>query len=899
VATWTVSPRLLLVVLLAAGCSSSNTTADDHRAAEHQPNDRVDSTRDTAGSVHPADGSARAEDASPEADAGPHAAPDAPGMTVRVARFALVEHIRADVDGMGRDVIYSAPRASHTAAGYLPTAALGLALPPKSDLSQTIALYRCAGQRFAQLAYHFSYFSTDASCAGHPFVNGGSVSAGVVARIYTPDLDHAKRSGKIALYRYWLVDENGERTPLLSTTAPEDRYLAILRYERDPLLGNKPLGYLDALDSQLDGNSRWLLGLEQQLCYGIASYQPSCPSFPGPLRWSVLDLASATEVLDQTTHQQGMVTLPASAIAALERHAKVKPHRPLLLRVEHDGILLAAKNVRLVRTPFVAQYSNNIERDDDGEPSNFPTSASALLLANQLTAHRSFTDPLAARAHDPALFDGIVYVDFYAPEVFGRPRSGPAMQAKQQHGFRALDHQGILVGAEAAYSFFRDFDRGSMAYPFDAAQAISAEQLLNDSWLIDNVVAESFDVATGQFYKRLPRRDSSGRVVDLFYPDFSRKETLEWLLAGVAPYMDRLHRAGIPIAFFSFSENALQVGGTHNNSRLPYPESPTFSEAAFRAFASWLRAVSAPAEFVALPVLPEHYERAQRASTQALHRIQPADPASPLWNYWAVWRRDIFNRAIGRIARALKQRRESYAYRRAPLQLIAYNWVDWVTINGKKFDSLTSSYWDAGYRYDPTAETIYVDSGQDYELANRLVPGSIDYLVHEVKWLPDDLARGEIQRMLDLKAATRPAAKIGLHVELEAPQIDDSDYMTSHMRQIFPTSFRTPAFDLVWAWEAQCEYVLSMKQPDPSNNERLDVQLTSAGYVARDLGGYAPLMQRYGRVIGNYCLYRHLHYNLMKHCPNGTCWDRRPMLHIRENLRRLLEWRRWYVDGSG
>lgn len=185
---------------------------------------------------------------------------------------------------------------------------------------------------------------------------------------------------------------------------------------------------------------------------------------------------------------------------------------------------------------------------------------------------------------------------------------------------------------------------------------------------------------------------------------------------GVRPYLERLYRLGIHLAFLSFSENSLQLNIQHskygcdepetgcaqadttaNNLRLPYHESPTYSEAAARAFGTWLRAVGASPEFVGLPVLPQHYQAAVAAGNPHLERTQAVNADSPLWRYWTIWRRAIFNEAIGKLAAEARAVHAALPYSRAPLTVMLYQYPAWPRSTGRS----SRSTHRAGDRFGP------------------------------------------------------------------------------------------------------------------------------------------------------------------------------------------------------
>ena len=91
---------------------------------------------------------------------------------------------------------------------------------------------------------------------------------------------------------------------------------------------------------------------------------------------------------------------------------------------------------------------------------------------------------------------------------------------------------------------------------------------------------------------------------------------------------------------------------------------------------------------------------------------------------------------------------------------------------------------------------------------------------------------------------------------------------------------------MVFAWEALCEYVLSMKPPDALDSSLNVTWLPSgAGLQVNDWGNYSELFGRFNTSIGRYCLLRHADYNLVG----------RSQAVLRENLRRLLVWKAAYL----
>lgn len=182
---------------------------------------------------------------------------------------------------------------------------------------------------------------------------------------------------------------------------------------------------------------------------------------------------------------------------------------------------------------------------------------------------------------------------------------------------------------------------------------------------------------------------------------------------------------------------------------------------------------------------------------------------------------------------------------------------------------------------------MLVDPGCDYYQVSAVDPGAVDYVVQEVKYFSDETTRGEAARMVALKTDLRRAGsptKIGLHVDLEYPT-PGGNTMTTILDQVFSTGHKAPSVDMVWNWEAQCEYLTSMKDADP-DYEHLSVSAPSggSGFVVTDPGTYAWLIGRYSEVLGPYCLYRHVTYNLA----NGY----RSQRLLQSNAQDLIE-RRW------
>jgi hypothetical protein len=597
----------------------------------------------------------------------------------------------------------------------------------------------------------------------------------------------------------------------------------------------------------------------------------------------VIDPRTASVLYSQTLPTLGEFSLSASDIAGLL--ARTSSNRPLLLTVQADGNTIAAKNIRVIRTPFIAQYDNSVLKDDDGDTSTFPTQASAYLMANQMTANVSYVDPLINRTRDPALFDGIMYVDFFDPNDFsGGSFSQSILDKKEQHSFQVMDNQGVLVGAEVVSSPYKG---GWRPFPFDSTKAASPT--------LSSIAAQWFNTKTGTF-------DTYGSGNTAFVLDFANPTAVSWMVSGTFSYLQRLYGLGIEPALLSFSEDSLQSHNgtlplpdtTQNDLRLPYYQSPTFSENAYQDFHTWLRSVNAPGDFVALPVLPQDYATAKTAGNQYLYRIQSAAGDSRLWWYWSIWRREIFTKGIGSVASQLKTIQATQPYHRAPLSVIQYQYPAWGPIDGVKFDPITNTNWNDGYLYDTSSATpnFFIDPGDDFLISSQQNPGTFDYYVYEVKSVDDATAISQAQQMISLKTlpGQSVAPKIGLHVDLEYPYTaNSSNYMNTNMSQVFPNNdFKNPAFDMVWEWEAQCEYLMSMKVPDPGGQETLDVSQTPQGFVINNIGGYGDIEQNYASETGPYCLYRHQHYDL-----TGATQS-----VLRTNVKRLINWRKQYLLGQ-
>lgn len=406
--------------------------------------------------------------------------------------------------------------------------------------------------------------------------------------------------------------------------------------------------------------------------------------------------------------------------------------------------------------------------------------------------------------------------------------------------------------------------------------------------------------------------------------DFGKSSAVDSWVASARTYLQRLYDLGIHLSYFSLSEVAIEdysqiripgesVERTYNNARLPYYYSPTFSAAALESFQSFLRASSAPASYQAFPLLPADYQKASAAQNPLLSRVQSAPPQSSLWTYWARWRRKIFNEALNQYVEALKQTSQAQSYVRSPLKTIFYNWPNWTSFNGEKLDMgiildpAPQTYYHEGLLMPNAADpsqmqsfgpTVYVENGSDFQTAHESNAAAFDYFVYEVKYLNDEAAIQQAQRMRTFKESSPAKPKIGLHIDSEYPQYrDQSNYMNTNMSQVFPAEVRDAAFDLVWSWEAQCEYLLSMKEAD-LGYERFNI-VGIADDAANDLGTYRDIYHQYSETMGYYCLYRHQHYNLQQVCTSGgSCVDHMPMNVLRENIRRLLDWRARYLEMS-
>lgn len=597
-------------------------------------------------------------------DVTPAISPDDDALAPQLNALPLVESVRSE--GF-QDATYALLGAANSDPSYRSAQALGLALPPGTRGPGVKPLWRCDGKknRAAGGPAPSSFFSAAETCAGNEFANGRIDAVTEVAVIHTqaPEVP----GSLIPVFRYW-TRRDGARTSVLSTVPPNPVARNILRYEPDPVLGDHPLGYILPLGA-LDANERWILGNDQRFCFGISAFQSRCPDAGRTLRWSLTDLRTGKKLWESTTKGSGDATILSATITDLVTRTLITPHRPMLLTVDDDGVVLAAKNVRVVRTPFLSQYDNL--QDPTGAtlaPRHFaPTEASALLLANQRTAHTALTaDALAARADDPALFDGIITEIYGDPHAF-LPGTAQQIEQAQTEGFHAMDGRGVLLGTEFTGKLYAN---GRMIFPFDSA--------------------------------------------------------------------------------------------------------------------------------VARP----------------------------------------FTRA----------------------------------------------------------SQVLVSGGMDFAEASALARGAIDYATYEVKGLADEDAASQSHRMLALRAAGNGGVRVGLHVESEGPAVELGGHpMATAMGAVFAGGFQTPSFDLVWNWEAQCEFLLTMKPADPGRDERLSIEPGPGGFEAGDLGGYAPLVDAYEGALGRYCLYRHQHHNLGKTCTDDGCADLRPLDALRDNIRELLDWRSRYI----
>ena len=793
-----------------------------------------------------------------------------------------------------RDILYDTVKPNAAAIGYYPTHTLGLVFPAGTRGPNLISVYRCRGPIKAQApGWGFSFWDGSTACGGNPFDASYSQSTVEAFVLFaTPPANVAT----LPLYRYRV---KGDAVSVLSTVPPTPSFLTVMRYQLDSVLGASPVGYVVAMDSALDGNQRWITGQSQNLCYGVSQYQTTCPSIAVAATWELVNLQNGSVILSHALGSLGELSLTAADVLYLINANLAAANMPLLLTVRTAGKIVAAKNVRLIRQPWMTQYDGTVLQDDDGEASNFPTQASAYLMANQMIANVAFTDPMVSRTLDAAAFDGIMYVDFFEPNNTGTSDRLKA-DHKQQHSFKAMDQQGILIGAEVPYSVY-SWNQGAYAFPFDSFQRITVSP--GAASPLAPISAQYLNLATGLF------ENYGANITTTFVPDFANPSAVDWLVSGVAPFIARLSGLGIAPAFLSISENGLQshnmqpgADTTANDLHLPYSKSPTFSEASYRAFSSWLRAVNAPPGLVGLPALPADYATAQRALNPFLYRLQSAPGDSALWVYWSIWRRFIFVKGLGRIAKQVKAVQASQPYVRSPISLVMYQYAGWFTINGVKFDPISNQDWPQGFQFDADSGSLFVDPGEDFLISSQQDPGAFDYYVSEIKGVDDATAAREAQRMVAFKSMPlQPVTpKIGLHVEIEGPySAGNADYMNTNMFQIFPgASFKTPAFDLVFAWEAQCEYVLSMKVPDPSGVERLDVEIQNGQFAVVNAGGYEQLIKDYASVIGPYCLYRHSVYNLGRTCSGGVCADSTPHAVLRDNLNRLLTWRFGYLSAQ-
>lgn len=840
----------------------------------------------------------------------------------------LVEFVFA---GSYDDVIYdtlSAKNKNYFEVNFKATQALGLAFKIGKTGPQLRTLYRCLGQRSSSNSWQFSFYSTNPSCDDAPTVPGAQISSTPTAVIYSADLPAEQQSGKVAIYRYWAKTPK-QSTPVLSTVAPKLELLTVMRYELDPQLGTRPLGYLNALNANLDGNQRWIKGLEQNFCFGITQFQPNCPAVKGNLSWQLYDLRSGDLVYSYQSANTATLRLSAALITDLIAQGAVKANAPLLLTVSANGRILGALNSRILRTPFYAQYEGIVAADDDGEPSSFPTSASAALLANQMTAHTLLqADPLSGRTLDPALFDVV------SPNVFANPYATYSslppdkVAAKQRAAFQKLDAQGLLISAEIGNLTGLNIGQSTdIVYPVDDAQFANTAQ----DPALASYQAESFNPVSGQFFKRSPTTGG-------FVPDYASGQVLQWLKDGTQSFIQRMAQNGVSLAFFGPSEQNLDNNIyfiSSGNNDIPYYSSPTYSAAAHADFLNFL-AQSGASGYTGFPMLAAEYQRAVDKQNPNINRLQLVSPQDPLWQLWSQWRRNLLARALTQVTLAAKEAQKRQDYFRSPLQTFIYNYVGWTTINNRHFDIDTNSFVAADiYRsspsllFDPNAllqfptefqdlgnytnqnyvfgtnkissSTWWINAGTDFSAIAAQSSASpkavaIDYYVSEIKGLsPTDsqLVAAELQQIKQ----QFPVAKTGLHVELEWSTSVSNDVDT-FMDEIFAPSqggYRSPAFDAVWSWEAQCEYVLTMKGADPGANENLAARIGPKG-IEITLGSYASIYNDYQKVIGDFCLFRHVNSNLQKVCtPGQDCKDTVSHSQLQSHWQNFINRRQAYL----
>jgi len=796
-------------------------------------------------------------------------------------RVALVEY---GVSSEFTDVVYQSPAPSLGGEGFQPSLLLGMALPTGSSERGTLRLYRCRGLRTAvDPQWQFSFFSTDPSCAGNPFDRGQTTSVAPVATIYADDSKLADgKQEKVAVYRYW-VDTSKGSVPVLSTVTPGAENLVVMRYREDPLLGKKPLGFILRADANLDGNGRWLSGVPQRLCFGASSFTGECPRSSGSSVWTIRSALTGAVLASKTATDVASITWTPDEIESIRR--RVRSHRLALVTVEQDGLLRAAKGVRIVKLPFLSQYDNNTETGF------FATEPSAHLMANQMTGHPQLTHPFADRLVDPALYDGVATHTMYDASLLMRATPVDVVMQSQRESFQKFDRTGALVVAEIPYSFTNKL---GFVYPFNPFQAVRCD---TDGASVDAYAGESFDVTTGTFVRQNCAQRS-------FFVDYANPAVVAWLKQGVRPYLETLRSLGIHLAGVSFSEVSIQHGdpadADHaNNTRLHYFQSPTFSKYAFRAFSAWLRAVGAHSSFVALPVLPGHYEVARRAGNPSLYRIQPTSPESELWNLWSIWRRDIFNRTVGLLAAELKVVHSSFAYTRAPLAVFYYDYAEWNILGNQQFRwkiPRGGGYAVHGISNDGDA-AIRVSPGVDFDIANQTSPRAFDYFVHEVKYFEDSWVNAEIDRIVSFKSRQTTPVRIGVHVEVDEFNPGTS-YTNAHFAKVFPNNdFANPAVNVIWTWESQCKYVMSQKDPDPADNEIFFGDRRAGAFTVTNWGEYKSIYDSHKGIVGPFCLERYW-ASLGKQCSNGTCRDHRPLRVVHENFRRLMSWRRAYLEGD-
>jgi hypothetical protein len=828
-------------------------------------------------------------------------------------------------------------------------------------------------------------------------------------------------SGDVSTHNAGWVDSSSNdvinNVPILSTIPPYSNAklnqpdpninLHVMRYQPDTA-GAAPLGYIRRLDAKLDGNQRWISGIAQNLCYGISQFQTSCPlvSNEPKLNWSLINLRSQAIIAKgNNVTNSGEISLTAQTISSLIQpgdSAPAKSNYPLLLQVTNasNGQLLAAKNIRIIRTPWIAQYGGYVDWDDRGNSSAFPTQASAYLMANQLTAHPLFTDPLKARTIDPALFDGITSVAFFDHNLMYNPPASDVRFTYEQQSFSEMDGQGVLTSAEIAP---QPWGPSNIPFPMNYD-----DQITSGSATYNSAVAEFFDISTGAIvpygttvnYPYLPPYSAAGSVPTNtqvntgFVLDLTNTAAVNWLTSGAESWLANQYKYHIHPSFVTLSENYWEGNGailrptssspevTDNNNHENYSFSPTFSQSSYQSFHAWLLGLKSkqsiapssfvvpnytsplyamstnseaivpapPANFLALPVLPADYQKAvqhycpslrnmtvtatlnseqQKQCDATITRLQWADPASSLWWYWLIWRREVYANGVSQMALALKKVQKSQAYFRAPLQLVMYQYMGWAAIGGVKFDSSTGMDWLYGDSYDATAGFLYVDPGQDFYTTSQQNPGAFDYFIFEDKGEPDSIAASEAQRMVAFKTQLKNqkvTPKIGLHSDINDPYWQNgSNYMNINLAQVYPNfpnaAFQVPAFDAVWTWEAQCEYVASMKMPDgPVEDLSMTAWVTpNTSSGAAGYGSYTALYSAYSSIISNYCLNLHQFVDLGEG-GSATCtmetatgptqvnccatygtqctseWN--PMNYINDNMSRILKGRYLYTSGQ-